>query len=351
MHRFSSRPSRPHGLPRCFQALGVMLGLALGGAAAPAAAEAITVVASIKPVHSLVAGVMQGAGQPYLIIQGGASPHSYSLKPSDAGALQDARLVVWVGEGLETSLESALATLPRNAKVLELAEIPGLTRLAYRAGGIWADHDDHDDHAEEEEHAEEEHAHEADHGEVHAEDHGHEHGAEEIDQHLWLDPLNAKAMTAAIATALAAADPDNAALYRANAAALAQKFDALTTEIAADLAPVKDKPFIVFHDAFQYLDARFGLNTVGTITVDPDRQPGAARLKEIRAEIAERGAVCVFAEPQFEPRLVEVVIEGSNARSGTLDPLGADLPDGPELYFQLMRNNAEALRACLAEPS
>jgi len=303
------------------------LGLALAFSGTAGAAGPLNVVASVKPVHSLVAGVMQGAGSPHLIVKGGASPHSYSLKPSDARALQDAKVVVWVGEGLEAFLETAIATLAREATVVELAEVPGLTLLPYRAGGVWGADD---------------------HGEAGAQTDPH--GQAAIDQHLWLDPLNARVMVAAIAAALVKADPGNAGLYLANAEHLAERLDRLTAEIAAELAPVKDRPFIVFHDAFQYLDRRFDLRTLGSITVDPDRQPGAARLKEIQAEIAQRGAVCVFAEPQFEPRLVRVVTEGSTARAGILDPLGAELADGPELYFELLRANAAALKACLAEP-
>jgi zinc transport system substrate-binding protein len=279
---------------------------------------------------------MQGAGRPHLIVAGGATPHAYSLKPSDAAALENADVVVWVGEGLETFLAASITALARDAAVVELAEVPGLTRLPYRAGGTW------EDHGHEEEQAEA-----APHDEGHADDDGHEHGHGEIDMHLWLDPDNAKAMAAAVAAALSRADPDNAGLYAANQRALADRLDRLAAEIEQDLAPVKDKPFVVFHDAFQYYDTRFGLNNVGSVTVDPERKPGAARLKAIRRQITELAARCVFAEPQFEPRLLEVVTEGSGAEVGLLDPLGAELPDGPALYFELMRSNTAALKACL----
>jgi zinc transport system substrate-binding protein len=320
-------------------AAALSLPFALAGSAW--AAEPITVAASIKPVHSLVAAVMQGAGSPHLIVPGGASPHSYSLKPSDAAALQKAKVVVWVGEGLEAFLETSIATLARDAEVVELAEVPGLKRLDYREGGPWAEHDD--DHDDDGEHHDELPAAEA--------DHDHEHGHDDIDMHLWLDPDNAKAMVAAIAEALMQADPDNSGIYRANAEIMARRLDQLSAEIEADLAAVKDIPFVVFHDGYQYLDTRFGLRNVGSVTVNPEQQPGAARLKEIHAKIAELGARCVFSEPQFQPRLVQVVIEGTAAKTGVLDPLGADLPDGPELYFELMRANAAALKTCLGEAS
>jgi zinc transport system substrate-binding protein len=306
-------------------------------AATAVAAEAVTVVASIKPVHSLVAGVMQGAGSPHLIVQGGASPHSYSMKPSDAAAMEQAAVVVWVGEGLEAFLESAIDTLATRAAVVELAEVPGLRRLDYREGGSWGAHEDE----------------EADHEEAaHAEAHGHdEHGHDEIDMHLWLDPDNAKAMVAAIAEALMKADPDNSGIYLANSKIMASRLDQLSAEIETDLAPVKEIPFVVFHDGYQYLDTRFDLTNVGSITVNPENQPGAARLREIRTKISELGARCVFSEPQFEPRLVQVVVEGTSAKTAELDPLGADIADGPELYFELLRRNAAALKSCLAEAS
>jgi zinc transport system substrate-binding protein len=281
---------------------------------------------------------MQGAGSPHLIVTGGASPHATSLRPSDAAALERAAVVVWVGEDLEAFLAPALATLAGKATVVELAEAPGLTHLPYREGGPWGEHEEHEEEGHADAEAHDEHDHD-----------GHDH--EGIDMHLWLDPDNARAMVAAVAAALSAADPGNAALYDANAKAMSGRLEALAAEIEADLAPVRDVPFVVFHDAFQYFDRRFGLNIVGSLTVNPENQPGAQRLREIQAKIAELGARCVFAEPQFEPRLVQVAVEGSDARTGTLDPLGADLPDGPELYFELLRRNAASLKACLGEAS
>lgn len=327
-----------------------------------AAAEPVTVVTSIKPLHSLVSGVMQGAGSPHLIVEGGASPHAYSLKPSDARALQEARVMVWIGEGLETFLATSIASLAADAEVIELAEVPGLTLLPYREGGPWDAHaheDEHhaDEHHEDEhghdEHEHHEHGHDEHGHEEHAhEEHGHEeHGHGETDMHLWLDPDNARVIVDAVARALIKADPENSTIYLANVRIMDYRLTQLAEEIEHDLAPVKDKPFVVFHDAFQYFDARFGLNTVGSVTVDPERKPGAARLQEIRHRIAELGARCVFAEPQFEPRLLEVVVEGTAAKIGQLDPLGADLTDGPELYFELMRQNATALKDCLGETS
>ncbi len=311
-------------------------------AAGAGAAEAPRVIASIKPIHSLAAAVMAGVGVPGLLVQGAASPHSYAMRPSDAARLDDAQVVFWIGPALEAYLVKPVDSLAGDATVLELEELPGLTLLPPREGGVWEPHEhEHGDadeaHGHDDEHAEDEH------------DHGHEAGT--IDAHLWLDPDNAKVIAQAMAESLAGADPANADAYRANARDLAARIDALDTEIAAKLAPVKSRPFIVFHDAYQYFEARYGLAAAGSITISPDQPPGARRLSEIRATIAERGATCVFREPQFEPSLIELVVEGSGARQGELDPEATALPEGPDLYFEMMRGLAANIAGCLREGS
>jgi zinc transport system substrate-binding protein len=178
-------------------------------------------------------------------------------------------------------------------------------------------------------------------------DHDQAHGA--YDMHLWLDPQNAAAMIHEIEEALAAADPANAELYAANAGKLQARLAELQAEIAAELEPVKDRPFVVFHDAYHYFEERFGLRAAGSITVSPEVMPGAERLREIQARVKELGATCVFAEPQFEPKLVTVATEGTGAGSGVLDPLGAAIDDGPDLYFELLQNMASSLKDCLSQ--
>ena len=295
------------------------------------AADAPKVVVSIKPIHSLVAAVMQGVGTPNLIVDGAASPHTYALKPSNARSLQEAKVVFWVGPGMEAFLQKPLAALGSNATIVELDDAPGITKLKFREGGAFEPHDDGDEHEASDDHA-----------------HGHNHDHGEFDTHLWLDPHNAKAMVSEITTSLVAADPVNALTYQANQKALNDKLDALDTEIASTLAPVKDKPFIVFHDAYQYFEHRYGVRVSGSITVSPETIPGAQRVAEIHSKVADLGATCVFAEPQFEPKLVNVVLEGTSAKSGTLDPEAATLPQGPDLYFDLMRGIASSLKACLS---
>jgi zinc transport system substrate-binding protein len=309
------------------------------------AADAPVVVTSIKPIHSLVSAIMQGVGEPELIVDGAASPHTYNLKPSNARALQDAKVIFWVGPGLEAFLEKPLQALGSDASIAALDDAPGLVKLPFREGGAFEAHDDAPEHDSASGHHEAEAAHgaEADH------DHGHDdhdHGA--FDTHLWLDPMNAKAMATMITTTLVAADPANALTYQGNAKALDDKLDALDTEIKGMVAPVKDKPFIVFHDAYQYFEHRYGIRVSGSITVSPETIPGAERVSEIHRKVGELGATCVFAEPQFEPRLVNVVIEGTRAKSGVLDPEAATLKAGPDLYFNLMRGIANSMKDCLS---
>jgi len=303
-------------------------------------AEVPNVVVSIKPIHSLVASIMQGLGEPALIVEGAASPHTYSMKPSNASALENANIVFWVGHGLEAFLEKPLESLGSGATIVELDDAPGLEKLKFREGGAFEAHDDGDEHEAS-----------AEGGEDHAHEEGHHHEEGEFDMHLWLDPVNAKAMAAEIEKTLAAADPDNAATYKSNLDALNMRLDALDKTLTESVAPIKDKPFIVFHDAYQYFEHRYHVKVAGSITVSPEVLPGAERLSEIHAKIVELGATCVFAEPQFEPKLVNVVLEGTPAKPGTLDPEAATLEAGPDLYFQLMQGIGTSLKTCLSNGS
>lgn len=309
-----------------------------------ALAEAPQVAVDIAPVHSLVARVMEGVGMPDLIVQPGASPHEYALRPSEARALQDADLVFWVSAGLSPWLVGAMQTLAADASVTELLETDGTIRLGFREGALFEKHthgnedgEAHSDHAVEEEH--DDHAgHEHDHS-THAE--------AKHDPHAWLSPVNASNWLDVIADRLSAADPDNAATYAANAAAGKSELDAAIVEINALLEPVRDKRFVVFHDAYQYFETAFNVPASGAISVSDASDPSPARIAEIRTRISEEGIACVLAEPQFNAGLVQTVLDGTQANTGTLDPLGADLEIGPSLYPQLIRNLAETLTACV----
>ncbi|PJR87326.1 zinc ABC transporter substrate-binding protein [Ochrobactrum sp. 695/2009] len=309
------------------------------------AAEREGVVVSIKPLHSIVSAVMQGVGEPKLIVQGAGSEHVYSLKPSDAEAIEHAKVIFWAGPSMETFLDKPIDTLGEGAKVVALGDADGLTRLKFREGGPFEAHD-HGHEGHDHAHDDKKHDHAAEASEA-GDDHDHGHG--EYDLHFWLDPLNGKVLATDIAKTLGASDPEHAEQYEKNARDYGEKIDALTREIAGELEPVKDNPFIVFHDAYQYFENRFGVKAAGSITVSPEKAPGAARIKEIHDKIKSLGATCVFSEPQFEPKLVKTVIDGTEARTGILDPLGAELKDGPDLYPQLIRNLADSLKTCLSK--
>ena len=299
----------------------------------------INVVASVKPVHSFVSGVMEGAGKPDLIVQGSASPHTYSLKPSQAQQLEDADLVFWMGHELESFLEKPLEAIATNAHVVELIDSSSLKKIKMREGGMFDahahdEHEGHDDHDEHEGH----------------DDH-HDHGHGEFDIHVWLDPENAKVLVNEIKLALIEKDPSNASIYEANSKKINFKLDQLIDEVSAKLESEKGKGYVVFHDAYQYFEERFGMSAVGSITVSPEVVPGANRIRELKEKIVDLNATCVFSEPQFEPKLVSTVIEGTQANTGVLDPLGASIKDGPELYFTLIRNMANSLQDCLSKKS
>ena len=438
----------------------------------------INVVTSVKPVHSLVSGVMEGVVTPDLIVEGAASPHTYSLKPSQAKQLEEADLVFWMGHELESFLEKPLEAITSKAKVIELIDSPGLKKLDMREGGAFDEHGHEEDgeHSEEghDEHAGEGHAFEwagvfklpagdytwtfakvdgdyadpmmkmvflptSSGGEEGIEEqeevaerlikqqssvrrnhdgrlipnkedayqlvfdanrnvtelritikkegayafftehmpfefeadehflknasgkdieptaqepeagHHHHHGHGEFDLHVWLDPENAKVLVQEIKQALVELDPGNAGTYEANAKNLMVKLDRLISEISSTLASSKGKGFVVFHDAYQYFEERFGMTAVGSITVSPEVVPGASRIRELKDKIVELDAHCVFSEPQFQPKIVFTVAEGTQANTGILDPLGASIADGPELYFTLIRDMAINLQECLSK--
>jgi zinc transport system substrate-binding protein len=302
--------------------------LALAFSAFPVLAEPPRVIATIKPIHSLVAAVMGDLGAPDLLVKGAASPHTYSLKPSDASALERADLVFRVGLGFEVFLDDSLETLAGDADVVALGANPRIKLLPLREGGRFEAHEHEDEHEE---------------------GHEHNHAHEGMDLHVWLDPIYATFMLSHIADALSAADPEHRDVYFANATAEADRITATMAEIDAMLAPLRGHRFIVFHDATHYFEERFGLEAAGSITVSPDVLPGAQRIAELRQAVTEAGAVCAFAEPNFEPGLVATLTDGTPAKAGTLDPEGALLADGPELYRALLIGLATSFATCLGQ--
>lgn len=313
-------------------------------AAGMAQAEAPKVVADIAPVHSLVAQVMAGVGAPDLIVSPGASPHEYAMRPSQARALQEANIVFWTSPGLTPWLEKSLDALTQGAETVELIAAPGTMTLPFREGALFEAHD-HDEHGE---HGDDDHEGHDDHGDDHDEHDDHEgHAHEGEDPHAWLAPENAKLWLGVIAAELSKQDPENADLYAANAEAGRVAIDAAVVEVAAKLAPLRDRSFIVFHDAYQYFETSFDIPAAGAISVGDAQKPSPARLREIEERIAEHNVSCVLAEPQFNAALVTAITEGTEVRAGVMDPLGADLTPGPALYPDLIRHLGGALAACL----
>ena len=294
----------------------------------------ISVVTSIKPLHSLTSYIMEGVGEPELIIDGVASPHNFQIKPSHAKMLQNADLVIWIGDDLESFLPTALKSIPKDAVVFELLDQSGLKKLKFREKNIFEGHDDHghDEHAKKED----------DHDDHGHDDHGHGHGS--FDPHIWLDPANAKVIVKKITNQLSKIDKDNASKYKANSKKVIKDLDGLIKEVKNDIN--KDASFVVFHDAYQYFEKRFGLNVIGALTVNPDVMPGAEQLSEIREVIEHEKAKCIFSEPQFNPNIINSIASDTGVKTGVLDPLGANIDKGKNMYFDLIKDMSNSLKDC-----
>ena len=311
----------------------VSLGMmSLGVNAAP------NVATDITPIHSLVSQVMAGVGTPDLLIQSGASPHNYSLSPSEAEALQEADLVFWIGEGLTPWLERSLDNLSPTSTKIELLEAQGTTTYAFREGATFGAHEDEDDGHEDEAHEDE----------AHEDEHHHDHSG--VDPHAWLDPANGKVWLDVIASALAEKDPENASQYLENAAISKAKIDTATLSIENTIAQLQDKQFIVFHDAYQYFEKRFGIMAAGSISISDASKPSPGRIAEIRQLVEDLSVSCVFTEPQYNPGIVNAVFGDTGVNtSGVIDPLGSGLVTGTNLYSNLLIEIAKGLQSCLGK--
>ena len=292
----------------------------------------IKVVTSIKPIHSLATYLMDGIGKPGLIVDGYASPHSFSMKPSHAKMLQNADIVFWVGEGMENFLKKPLSSIAKKAKKIELIEVKGLNILKFRERNIFEEHnhDDHDDH-DHDDHAKKKDDHD-----------GHAHG--DYDSHIWLDPMNAKVILNKMAEHLIENDTENTSKYKNNLKKALKEIDTLTIQVMTELN--KSLPSIVFHDAYQYFEQRFNVNILGAFTVNPDVMSGAEQLAKIREIIEHENVACVFSEPQFNPDIINAVAKDMKIKTGVLDPLGATLDSGKNLYFDLIKNMSLSFKDC-----
>ena len=312
----------------------------------------IKVVASIKPIHSLASYLMDGVNKPDLIVDGYSSPHGFALKPSHAKMLQEADIIFYVGEGLENFLEKPLKSIAKKAEKIELMEIKGLQKLKFRERNIFDDHDDHghdEDGHKEDDHAEHEHE-EDGHKEDDHDDHGHEedghegHAHGEYDPHIWLDPVNAKVILNEMVKHLIENDEKNASIYKSNLNKALKDIDGLIKNVKSELN--KDFKSIVFHDAYQYFEVRFNVTVLGAFTVNTDVMPGAEQLSEIREIIEHDKVSCIFSEPQFNPNIINAVAKDMNIKTGVLDPLGATLDPGKDLYFDLIKNMSKSFKGC-----
>ena len=297
-----------------------------------AIADVPNVSVDIAPLHSLVASVMNGVGVPSLIIPPGSSPHDHQLRPSEAKAMQDANIVFWMGEELTPWMENAVKTLSSNASVTTFLENDKTSLLEFREGALFEAHD-HEDEQHDDEHDE------------HDDEHD-EQGHGSHDPHAWLSPNNAKAWLDVIAAQLSSYDTENAGVYFTNAASAKSEIEMMIAEINLALDPIRGGKFIVFHDAYQYFENDFDFQASGAISIGDASDPSPARIAKIQKRIRDEEINCVLAEPQFKANLVQTVMEGSQANTNVIDPLGAGLKPGILLYNKLIKNMAQSLADC-----
>ena len=309
----------------------------------------IKVVTSIKPIHSLVSYVMDGVATPDLIVDGYNSPHGFSLKPSHAKMLQEADIVIYVGEGLEEFLKKPLKSISQKSIKFELLKQSGMKKLKFRERNIFEGHEDHDDHGhgkkkkdDQDDHDHDKKAKKEDHDDHGHDDHGHGHG--EFDPHIWLDPMNAKIIVKKVTNQLSKLDKENSSTYKSNSKKVLKEIDSLIKQVKSDIN--KDAKVVVFHDAYQYFEKRFDVNIIGALTVNTDILPGAEQLAGIREVIEHEKVTCVLSEPQFNPQIVEIIAKDTNTNMGVLDPLGANLVKGKNLYLDLIKNISISFENC-----
>ena len=298
-----------------------------------AIADVPNVSVDIAPLHSLVASVMNGVGVPSLIIPPGSSPHDHQLRPSEAKAMQDANIVFWMGEELTPWMENAVKTLSSNASVTTFLENDKTSLLEFREGALFEAHD-HEDEQHDDEHDE------------HDDEEHDEQGHGSHDPHAWLSPNNAKAWLDVIAAQLSSYDTENAGVYFTNAASAKSEIEMMIAEINLALDPIRGGKFIVFHDAYQYFENDFDFQASGAISIGDASDPSPARIAKIQKRIRDEEINCVLAEPQFKANLVQTVMEGSQANTNVIDPLGVGLKPGILLYNKLIKNMAQSLADC-----
>ena len=324
------------------------------------ASETTGIITTIQPITSLVSAVIGNTGKTISLIPTEISPHEYKLKPSDIKKLQNGNIIFYVSDHLETSITKVFENLPKNIKSINLMEDAGIKHLAIRDNEAWerhdhhhghGDHDDHDKHAkkhDDHDHDKHEKKHDDHDHDKHAKKHDdHDDHEKEDDVHIWLSPDNAVKIIKKINKELSLYFPENVETYDKNANQMIKEINQLKVELKKELSGIKDKPYIVFHDAYQYFETSFGLNAAGSVALEGDIASSPKQISIIKDKIVKLKASCVFQEPQFDSKLVKIVVEGTNAKIGTLDPLGVNIKSGENFYLQLLKNMAKSLKDCL----
>ena len=302
----------------------------------------IKVVTTIKPLHSLISRIMETRGEPQLIIEGTNNPHTFVFKPSHAKMIEEADIVFWIGEDLEAFMEKPLNSLAKDTKKIGFMDSESIEKIEFREKNIFDDHDGHEDdhegHEDDDVHEDEHEGHDDDHKDAHAHAHG------EFDPHIWLDPENAKEMVKIIRDELIKIDPEGQRQYSVNTAGATLELDNLINSIEKELS--KDISYIVFHDAYQYFENRFGVIPAGALTLNPDVLPGAKQIADIQDVINDKGIKCIFSEPQYNPKIIETLGNDMNVSTGVMDPLGAFIDAGPTMYVELINGIANSIKEC-----
>ena len=312
------------------------------------ASETKGVVTTIQPINSLVSAVIGNTGKTISLIPAEISPHEYKLKPSDTKKLQNANIIFFVSDHLESSVTKVFENLPKNIKIINLMEDAGIKHLAIRDNEVWERHDHHHGHGDHDDHDKHAKKHDDHDHDKHAKKHDdHDDHEKEDDVHIWLSPDNAVKIIKKINKELSLYFPENAETYDKNANQMIKEINQLKVELKKELSGIKDKPYIVFHDAYQYFETSFGLNAAGSVALEGDIASSPKQISIIKDKIVKLKASCVFQEPQFDSKLVKIVVEGTNAQIGTLDPLGVNIKSGENFYLQLLKNMAKSLKDCL----
>ena len=309
------------------------------------ATETTGVISTIQPINSLVSAVIGNTGKSITIIPSEQSPHDFKLKPSDVKVLQNGNIIFYVSNHLESSITKVFKNLPKNIKVINLMEESGVNHLAIRDNDAWErhdhhGHDDHDKHGKKHD----DHDDHDKHGKKHDDHDDHE---KEDDVHVWLSPDNAIKIVQKVNKVLSLYFPENSKIYNDNTNKFIDKIRNLKMELVKELSPIKNKPYIVFHDAYQYFEKTFELNAVGSVALEGDIASSPKQISFIKNKIVKSKASCVFQEPQFDSKLVKIVVEGTDAKIGTLDPLGVNITGDKDFYLQLLSNMAKSLKECL----